>query len=125
LAGHQNSETPISINQLSEEEAISSVFLEQIFFKLRRAGIVKSIRGPGGGFLFAKPLDHISVKEVLVAAGEELDVTDCDKNAKACALVPRRCAAHNVWSDITVLLDQYLSGITLASALERYQAGLT
>ncbi|MDR2768354.1 MAG: Rrf2 family transcriptional regulator [Treponema sp.] len=120
LASLQN-EAPVSINQLSREENISSVFLEQIFFRLRRAGIVSSVRGPGGGFQFTRDLSSITVKDVLQAAGEELNVTDCDKNAKACASVPRRCASHNVWADITVLLDKYLGSVTLASVLERFQ----
>ncbi|MDR2068937.1 MAG: Rrf2 family transcriptional regulator, partial [Spirochaetaceae bacterium] len=71
--------SPVSINNLSEEENISSVFLEQIFFKLRKAGIVSSVRGPGGGFCFAQPLDQLTIKKILDAAGEELNLTTCDK----------------------------------------------
>ena len=63
---------PVSINTLSEQEGISSVFLEQIFFKLRKAGIVSSIRGPGGGFCFALSLDKLTVKEIFNAVGEEI-----------------------------------------------------
>ncbi|MDR2370553.1 MAG: Rrf2 family transcriptional regulator, partial [Treponema sp.] len=55
---------PVSINNLAEEENISSVFLEQIFFKLRKAGIVNSVRGPGGGFRFAHPLDKLTIKDI-------------------------------------------------------------
>ena len=119
LARFYNLNTPISINQLAEEERISSVFLEQIFFKLRKAGIVTSNRGPGGGFRFAKSLDKITLFEVLEAAGEELDVTDCDKNAKTCKNTGKRCTSHCVWEDVTQILDDYFSKTTLAAVLER------
>jgi len=59
---------PVSISSLSEKENISSVFLEQIFFRLRKAGIVTSIRGPGGGFCFAKSLNELTVRQIKEAA---------------------------------------------------------
>ena len=111
--------SPVSISQLSEEEQISSVFLEQIFFKLRKAEIVHSVRGPGGGFRFAKPLEKITIKEILVAAGEVLDVTDCDKNAKTCKITGNRCSSHTVWEDITCLLDDYFSKMTISMIMAR------
>ncbi|MCL1813532.1 MAG: Rrf2 family transcriptional regulator [Treponema sp.] len=110
---------PVSINQISEEEQISSVFLEQIFFKLRKAGIVSSVRGPGGGFLFAKSPGTITLKEILDAAGEELDVTDCDKNAKTCKISGKKCSSHAVWEDVTKILDNYFSTVTLSMVIER------
>lgn len=119
LAKLHDAGTPVSINQLSEEAQISSVFLEQIFFNLRKAGIVSSVRGPGGGFRFALPPDNIPLKQILQAAGEELDVTDCDKNAKACNITVQKCSAHSVWQDITDLLDSYLSKTTLADVMKR------
>ena len=73
LAKMSKNGEPISINTLSEEENISSVFLEQIFFKLRKAGIVSSVRGPGGGLCFAQPLDKLTVKAIMDAAGEDLE----------------------------------------------------
>jgi len=110
---------PVSINQLSEEEQISSVFLEQIFFKLRKAGIVVSIRGPGGGFQFARALNKITLKDILEAAGEELNVIDCDKNAKACQITGKRCLSHSVWENINKVLDNYFKNTTLAMVLEK------
>ena len=114
LAVSDDPDTPISINKLSENEQISPVFLEQIFFKLRKAGIVKAIRGPGGGFKFAKSPDKITIKEILSAAGEELNVTECDKKAKTCKITGKRCSSHAVWEDVTRILDDYFSKMTLA-----------
>ena len=107
----------VSINTLSEEEDISSLFLEQIFFKLRKAGIVKSIRGPGGGFLFNRPLDSINVKEVLDAAGEELTVLPCDRQSSECGRVSD-CIAHKVIISVTDKVNEYLESITLKMLME-------
>jgi len=111
---------PVSINSLSELENISSVFLEQIFFKLRKAGIVSSIRGPGGGFFFARPLEEVTVKQILEAAGENLDITFCNKSVDDCERIGA-CLSHNVWVGVNEILKDYLSKITLASILEQYQ----
>jgi Rrf2 family iron-sulfur cluster assembly transcriptional regulator len=111
---------PISINSLSEEENISPVFLEQIFFKLRKAGIVNSVRGPGGGFCFAHPLDKLTVKAILDAAGEDLSVTPCDKHTTECERIGG-CISHRVWTSMTDLVNDYFRGLTLASLLESYQ----
>jgi len=107
----------VSINTLSEEEDISSLFLEQIFFKLRKAGIVRSIRGPGGGFLFDRPLDSINIKEVLDAAGEELIVMPCDRQSAECDRISD-CIAHRVIISVTNKMNDYLESITLQMLLE-------
>jgi len=109
---------PVSINSLSGEEHISSVFLEQIFFKLRKAGIVSSVRGPGGGFSFAQPLEKLTVKNILEAAGEDLDITFCDKRSKNCEWVGE-CMSHEVWTTANEKVKEYFSGITLSSILEK------
>jgi Rrf2 family iron-sulfur cluster assembly transcriptional regulator len=108
---------PISIGVLAEQEDISPVFLEQIFFRLRRAGIVDSVRGPGGGFLFAKPLGSLTVKAVLDAAGEDLDITACDRHTTRCTRLSE-CQSHAVWKDLTDIVHDYFAGITLASLIE-------
>jgi Rrf2 family iron-sulfur cluster assembly transcriptional regulator len=118
LARLQNEGTPVSINHLAEVEDISSVFLEQIFFKLRKAGIVNSVRGPGGGFRFARPLEHLTVKEILVAAGEELELTACDKRIINCKRVAT-CTSHSVWEEVTNMINCYFDGLTLAKVVQR------
>ena len=110
---------PVSINALSEQENISSVFLEQIFFKLRKAGLVTSIRGPGGGFSFAKPLDKLTVRQILDAAGEELDLIFCEKHTDSCERMGD-CMSHKVWTDINSMVNKYFDSITVASILEKY-----
>ncbi|MDR0475073.1 MAG: Rrf2 family transcriptional regulator [Treponema sp.] len=106
----------ISIGALAEAEEISSVFLEQIFVKLKKAGIVNSVRGPGGGFSFALPLEEITVKAVLDAAGEDLSVSSCDKQDD-CDRVGS-CISHRVIQEMTSLINKYFASLTLASLLE-------
>jgi len=111
---------PVSINNLSEEENISSIFLEQIFYKLRKAGIVTSIRGPGGGFCFAKSLNELTVKQILEAAGENLEITFCDKTGESCDKIGQ-CLCHYIWLDVNQLVKNYFNNISLSSILEKYK----
>ena len=120
LAKMEKDGGPVSINNLSEQENISSVFLEQIFFKLRKAGLVSSVRGPGGGFSFAQPLDKLTVKQILDASGEELDIIFCDKHVEDCKRLGE-CMSHQIWNDVSKLVNSYFSKITLASILENYK----
>ena len=107
----------VSISSLSEAEDISSVFLEQIFFKLKKAGIVQSVRGPGGGFNFTRSPDTISVREILDAAGEELEVLPCDRSKGECER-ESYCIAHKLIESVTNLANKYLSEVTLQMLME-------
>jgi Rrf2 family iron-sulfur cluster assembly transcriptional regulator len=107
----------VSINTLSEAEDISSIFLEQIFFKLKKAKIVQSVRGPGGGFSFSRPLDELTVKEILDAAGEELSYKFCNKDDKKCDRMTD-CVSHKVFTSATHKVNEYLDSLTLQKVLE-------
>jgi Rrf2 family iron-sulfur cluster assembly transcriptional regulator len=109
--------TPVSISDLSEYEDISPVFLEQIFFKLRKAGIVSSVRGPGGGFYFAQPPAILTARKILLAAGEELGDVPCDKHADSCDHL-NCCPSHKVWVDLNKLMNNYLESLTLDTILK-------
>jgi Rrf2 family iron-sulfur cluster assembly transcriptional regulator len=111
----------VSISALGEQEDISPVFLEQIFFRLRKAGLVSSVRGPGGGFCFARALDTLTIKEILDAAGEDLDITACERHAANCDHIGD-CLSHYVWEDLTKIVHEYFAGITLADIIERGQS---
>ena len=108
----------VSIHTLSQAEGISPVFLEQIFSKLRKAGIVRAVRGPGGGFCFSRPLDELSVKDILEAAGEILEGGNCDKSRDDCDRIGT-CLSHPVWQGASAAVMEYLEGITVASLLEK------
>ncbi len=111
-------DSPVSIRQLSEHEDISPVFLEQIFYKLRKAGIVDSVRGPGGGFKFSKPLDELTVKEILDAAGEGLVLSPCGNKSTPCPNM-NECTAYTIWAEATAMVNKHFAGITLGSLLNK------
>ena len=107
----------VSISNLSEAEDISPIFLEQIFFHLKKAGLVKSVRGPGGGFNLAYPPEQMTVREILIAAGETLSAGNCDKHNDKCARYSG-CMSHKVWINLSDVINDYFQSITLASLLE-------
>ena len=107
----------ISISSLSEVEDIPAVFLEQIFFKLKKAGIVRSARGPGGGFAFDRPLESLTIRELFDAAGEELTMMLCDRQESACDRMTD-CISHKVFSSVTAKINEYLDSLTLKEVLE-------
>ena len=111
---------PISIRELSEKEGISPEFLEQIFFRLRKAGIIKSTRGPGGGFQINKSPDEISVKNIFDAVGEEISRTPCTSDTDPRSPCPRdgNCIAHAMWVDTSNYFVTYFEGITVQSILD-------
>ena len=118
LAKLEKEKGAISIGILSELENISFVFLEQIFFKLRKAGLVSSVRGPSGGFRFIRPLDQITVREILEAAGEDMNIIFCNKRTENCEKLGK-CLCHHIWEEAENNLNNYFSGITLASILDK------
>jgi Rrf2 family iron-sulfur cluster assembly transcriptional regulator len=107
----------VSISSLSEAEDISSIFLEQIFFKLKKADIVRSVRGPGGGFSFNRPLDSLTIKEILDAAGEELTLKTCSRDEQKCTRLGN-CISHRVLASVTDKVNEYLDSLTLQMVLD-------
>ena len=107
----------VSINNICEEENVSPKFLEQIFFSLKKAGIVRSVRGPKGGFCFTTSPENLTVKEILLASGEELSAGNCEKHTGSCVR-EEFCKSHKIWVNLDEMVNNYLQGITLASLLK-------
>ncbi len=110
---------PISINTIAEEEKVSSEFLEQIFFKLKKAGLIRSIRGPGGGFVLNKKPAEISVKDILDAVGETGGLTPCTLRRKVLCTRTEVCPAHEIWTGLYDRIGEYLRGISLKDIIEK------
>jgi Rrf2 family transcriptional regulator, iron-sulfur cluster assembly transcription factor len=113
---------PISISQIAKKEQLSPEFLEQIFFRLKKAGLIRSIRGPKGGFVLNRKSSEISIKTVLDAVGEPLFPAPCtDHGAEAC---PRQegCLISPVWQDFYEVIRKHLSGISLKDILDGAKA---
>jgi Rrf2 family iron-sulfur cluster assembly transcriptional regulator len=110
---------PTSISQIAKEEELSPEFLEQIFFRLKKAGLIRSIRGPKGGFVLNRKPAEISVKTVLDAVGEPLFPAPCsDRSSKHCVR-QQGCLLAPIWSDFYELLRRYLSAISLQDIMEK------
>ena len=103
--------SPVTLAGVSERQLISLSYLEQLFGRLRRHGLVESVRGPGGGYCIAKPLDKISVAQIILAVDEPLDATKCGGKANCKGDGP--CLTHNLWTDLTDQIYTYLESITL------------
>ena len=96
---------------------ISQSYLEQLFGRLKRSGLVRSIRGPGGGYELVGDVEQINVSEILTAVGEGLDATRCGGSGDC--QDGQTCLTHELWSDLSMQIDLFLSRITLASLIER------
>ena len=108
---------PVSIRTLSEIEDISAEFLEQIFFRLRKAGLIKSTRGPGGGFQLVKPLDQITIADIFNAVGEELHFSPCTLDDGNSCGREDICSAHGFWEHTYALFRKYFEHVTLDDVL--------
>lgn len=113
-------EKPITLAGISERQSISLSYLEQLFSRLRRSGLVKSVRGPGGGYRIAKPLTEISVSEIISAVDELIDATQCGGQENCHE--ERRCMTHDLWSSLNVKILDYLSGVSLADLVASNEA---
>src|SRR5690606_4336781 len=106
------------------EENISPEFLEQIFFKLKKAGIIQSVRGPGGGFILHREPSTITAREIFEAVDEGLDLTPCTAVNGCADEEPcersSQCLVFNVWKEASDHILAYFGGITLQSILDKY-----
>ena len=111
---------PVSLSDISENQSIELTYLEQIFRKLRLAGIVKSIRGRNGGYLYAKDPARISIKEVMHAVDEMLDATKC--NGTSACHNGKKCSTHDLWHELNNIVEDYLEKITINNLVESYDS---
>jgi Rrf2 family iron-sulfur cluster assembly transcriptional regulator len=116
LAIHQE-RGPIALADISERQGISLSYLEQLFARLRRNGLVKSARGPGGGYRLGLPADAISVAAVITAVDENVDATRCGglKNCHG----SERCLTHDLWEELSAQIFEFLNGISLGELVAR------
>lgn len=111
----QPSNFPVPLSNISLRQDISLNYLEQLFLKLRKAKLVKSVRGPGGGYLLAKPPLEISIGEIFEAVDENIVLSDCLDVATSCSKT-QKCITQLLWSRVTESLKKTLYSITLEEA---------
>lgn len=115
---------PISLGEIAERQDISQEYLEQLFSKLRKAGLVESARGPGGGYRLARETSEIPVSEIILAVDEELKVTRCSGDAVDGCVKSERCNAHDLWSSLGRQMMSFLASITLEDVCEQRNLAL-
>ena len=108
----------VCLAEIAERQEISLAYLEQLFAHLRRAGLVKSVRGPGGGYRLARPAEAISVSAVVRAVDEPLHATRCDSHSETgCMAMGERCATHHLWAALGEEIESFLDGVSLADVI--------
>ncbi|MFJ5445715.1 Fe-S cluster assembly transcriptional regulator IscR [Methylobacillus methanolivorans] len=114
-------EKPVTLAGISERQGISLSYLEQLFSRLRRNGLVKSVRGPGGGYRLAKNHHDISVSDIITAVDELIDATQC--GGKENCHEGKPCMTHDLWSSLNAKILDYLSGVALADLVASQREG--
>lgn len=108
---------PVSLNDISGRQGISLSYLEQLFAKLRRGGLVASVRGPGGGYRLSRDSSEINVAEVVDAVNESMDATRCSRRGDC--QDGEECLTHHLWLELSDQIHAFLHGITLAQLIQR------
>ena len=108
---------PVSLTDISRRQGISLSYLEQLFLRLRKDGLIASARGPGGGYRLQLPGSDISVADVIRAVDEQVDATRCGGNQNCQA--DERCLTHDLWEDLSLHITDFLSAINLSDLVER------
>lgn len=114
LALHED-QAPINLADISARQHISLTYLEQLFCKLRKKGLVKSVRGPGGGYRLALNADDITPAHVIYAVNEPVDATLCGGQQNCTG--DARCLTHDLWMGLNLNIAEYLNGISLGELI--------
>jgi Rrf2 family transcriptional regulator, iron-sulfur cluster assembly transcription factor len=112
-----DSDGPVNLSDISQRQDISLTYLEQLFSKLKKNGLVESARGPGGGYRLALAADQITVAKVIYSVDEPIDVTRC--HGKQNCQGDLRCLTHDLWMELNMHISGFLNGLTLADLINR------
>ena len=119
----RSGEGPVTLAGISDRQKISLSYLEQLFGKLRRSGVVDSVRGPGGGYRLARAASDISVAEIIRAVDEALDATQCGGRENCAA--DQRCMTHDLWATLNKKMYEFLESVPLADLVKKQADGTT
>jgi len=118
LAGREEGK-PVALAEIAESQEITVPYLEQIFGKLRSNGLVKSVRGPGGGYVLARSPKDIFVHDIVSAAEESLQMTRCGNSGKGCMATKTQCVTHHLWEGLEHKIGGYLKSVSLDDVRNR------
>ena len=110
---------PVALADIAQRQEISLSYLEQLFAKLRRGDLVKSVRGPGGGYRLARSADEIRISDVIMAVDEPIKATRCEAGSpKGCMNgSSSRCITHDLWEELSHQIHVFLNGVSLADVI--------
>ncbi len=114
----------VSLGEISQRQDISQEYLEQLFVKLRKAGLVQSARGPGGGYRLARDAGEIVIYDVIAAVDEPMKMTRCEGDAVDGCVKGERCCTHDLWSSIGRQVNTFLANVTLDDVVNRRNLAL-
>ncbi len=120
---------PICLAEIATRQQLSQSYLEQLFGKLRRAGLVASARGPGGGYRLARGSDQIAIADIVAAVDEPIHATRCERGSGGCLAGPARdgaheqCQTHDLWFELGRQIQLFLTAVTLADVIAGQVAG--
>lgn len=109
---------PVTLTDIATRQTISLSYLEQLFARLRKAGMVKGVRGPGGGYKLSRDPKDISIAQIITAVDEPIDSTKCGSK-RNCRKDNQPCLTHDLWMGLSNQIRNYLEGISLAEVLIR------
>ena len=116
--------SPIALADVAERQEISLSYLEQLFGKLRRGGLVKSVRGPGGGYLLARTAGETRIADIILAVDEPIKAVRCTPGSPAgCRINKTRCMTHDLWEELGNKIYLYLNSVSLADVVEKRVLG--
>tara|TARA_Y100000294_G_scaffold63736_1_gene60370 strand:+ start:4883 stop:5353 length:471 start_codon:yes stop_codon:yes gene_type:complete len=113
----QEGKKPVTLQDIAVNQEISLSYLEQLFARLRKSGLVRGTRGPGGGYRLAKKMDAISIAEVISAVDENVDMTGC--GGRGDCLDGEKCLTHELWMELSNKIFGFLSDISLGELVRR------
>ncbi|MSO85465.1 MAG: Rrf2 family transcriptional regulator [Rhodospirillales bacterium] len=123
LASHSRGK-PVALADVASRQEISLSYLEQLFSKLRRGGVVKSVRGPGGGYLLAHTETETRISDIILAVDEPIQATRCTPGQPAgCHSSKARCLTHDLWEELGNQIYLYLSSVSLADVVDKRVLG--
>ncbi len=116
--------TPVSLADIAERQEISLSYLEQLFGKLRKGELVKSVRGPGGGYLLARDSADVRVSDIILSVDEPISATRCTPgNPNGCRENKSRCLTHDLWTELGNQIYLYLSSVSLEDIVAKRLLG--
>lgn len=113
-------ERPVPLGDIADRQDISLSYLEQLFAKLRRADLVTSVRGPGGGYRLSREAMDIRISDIILAVDEPIKATRCTiESPRGCTGTSARCITHDLWEELTRQIHIFLNSVSLADVVER------